>query len=227
MFRTNKNKYIKYSFSQCGEDLIINFIFNALGIKKPTYIDIGAHHPYYLNNTAILYNSGSKGINIEPDPSLFGEFKRLRIRDVNINAGISNEDTKLDFFIMSTSTLNTFSQEEAIRYESLGFKIKKVLQVDVYSINTVLRKFCRGECPDLMNIDAEGVEEIILKDIDFSQNPPTIMCIETITFSTTGNGEKNMALIDFVKSQGYLLYADTHINSIFVRESKWRRNEIQ
>jgi hypothetical protein len=63
------SKFEKKSFSQSGEDLIIDFIFNALGISRPSYIDIGAHHPYYLNNTAIFYLRGARGINIEPDPS--------------------------------------------------------------------------------------------------------------------------------------------------------------
>lgn len=57
----------KISYSQCGEDLIVSFIFNRLGILNPNYIDIGAHHPYKLSNTAFFYESGSRGINIEPD----------------------------------------------------------------------------------------------------------------------------------------------------------------
>lgn len=39
------------SYSQCGEDRILAFIFRSLGIDKPSYLDIGAHHPYMLNNT--------------------------------------------------------------------------------------------------------------------------------------------------------------------------------
>ena len=49
------------------------------------------------------------------------------------------------------------------------------------------------------------------------------MCIETISFSTTGNGVKNTALIDFVKAQGYMVYADTYINTIFVRTELFRK----
>ena len=43
------------TFSQSGEDVIINFIFNnLLKIKKPTYLDVGAHHPFFLSNTAFF-----------------------------------------------------------------------------------------------------------------------------------------------------------------------------
>jgi hypothetical protein len=65
------SKFEKKSFSQTGEDLIVEFIFNDIGVDYPSYIDIGAHHPYYLNNTQIFYLKGCRGINIEPDPSLF------------------------------------------------------------------------------------------------------------------------------------------------------------
>ena len=75
-----------------------------------------------------------------------------------------------------------------------------------------------------MSVDAEGVDEIIIKSIDFDRNFPIVICIETISFSTSGNGIKNMDLINYIVNNGYLHYADTNINSIFVRESFWRKN---
>ena len=39
------NDYDRKSFSQSGEDMIINFIFSARGIDKPSYMDIGANDP--------------------------------------------------------------------------------------------------------------------------------------------------------------------------------------
>ena len=51
------------SYSQSGEDLIVKHIFENLGVKKPSYLDIGAYHPFHLNNTVIFYLSGSHGIN--------------------------------------------------------------------------------------------------------------------------------------------------------------------
>ncbi|MDB5014019.1 MAG: Methyltransferase, FkbM family, partial [Daejeonella sp.] len=43
--RINKieNHYSKNSYSQCGEDLIIQYIFNLRGISQPSYVDIGAN----------------------------------------------------------------------------------------------------------------------------------------------------------------------------------------
>ena len=53
-------KNSKKSYSQTGEDIIIKTALADLGISKPSYLDIGAHHPYYLNNTALFYKQGSQ-----------------------------------------------------------------------------------------------------------------------------------------------------------------------
>lgn len=220
----SENSFQKKSYSQSGEDLIVKFIFDCLGITKPSYLDIGAHHPYFISNTALFYEKGSRGINIEPDPVLFSEFLKERKSDVNLNIGISDIDGELDFFVISASTLNTFSKEEAYNYEKEGnFKIKSIKKIKVNTLVSILNQYSNGIFPQFLSIDAEGVDEIIIKAIDFEENFPIVICIETISFSTSGNGLKNNDLIQYIESKGYLLYADTNINSIFVKESFWRR----
>jgi FkbM family methyltransferase len=217
-------KYEKRSFSQSGEDLIIEFIFNAIGIYYPTYIDIGAHHPYYLNNTAIFYLKGCKGINIEPDPSLFLPFMHERKNDINLNIGISEKKDSLDFYVMNVPTLNTFSKSEAENYSNQGnFFVNDVKRINVDTISNILAEYNNGIFPDFLTLDAEGIDELVLKSIDYEINKPTVICTETISFSENGTGIKNHDIIKFLESQGYMLYADTHINSIFVLKDKWIR----
>ena len=107
-----KKVQYKKSFSQSGEDLIVKYIFDILNIYKPSYLDIGAHHPTYLSNSALLYLNGSKGINIEPDPLLFKKFLKGRKNDINLNIGISDKEEVLDFYILNNPTLNTFSKKK-------------------------------------------------------------------------------------------------------------------
>jgi FkbM family methyltransferase len=220
----NGNKFKKISFSQTGEDLIVKYIFDNLGIHNPSYIDIGAHHPYYISNTALFYKSGCRGINVEPDPTLFKEFLKFRKEDININVGIGNCDSELDFYIISASTLNTFSKEEAEKYSKQGnYTIKSIEKIKVRTLTAILNDFSNGLFPQFLSIDAEGVDEIIIKEIDFEKNFPIVICIETISFSTSGNGIKNSALIDYLVDKGYMVYADTNINTIFVKESFWKK----
>jgi FkbM family methyltransferase len=217
-----ENKFLKSSYSQSGEDLIIQYIFNVLGIEKPSFIDIGAHHPFYMNNTAIFSLKGSKGINIEPDPSLFQLFPIHRANNLNLNIGISDKNGEEDFYIISTPTLNTFSHETAISYEKEGnFKIVKTQKIKTFTLNHILNEYCEGVFPDFLSVDAEGIDELIIHSIDFEKNAPIVICVETLSFSNSGNGVKSTKLIEYIESKGYLLYADTNINSIFVKTNCW------
>lgn len=219
-----KDKYKKVSFSQSGEDLIVKFILNGLKIEKPSYLDIGAHHPFYLSNTALFYENGSRGINIEPDPILFKEFIKHRKNDVNLNIGIADKEGELDFHILNPPSLNTFSKEEAERFEiEHGYKITRVVKVQVNTIAHIIEKYCNGMFPHFLSLDAEGLDEQILYSINYNITAPIVICVETISFSTSGHGVKNYELINFLENKGYMVYADTYINTIFVQKKLWVR----
>jgi len=215
--------FAKISYSQCGEDLIIKFIFDCLGIEKPSYIDIGAHDPEYLNNTNIFYLNGSRGINIEPDPYCYQRIQDERNLDINLNIGMADIVSEMDFYFMSTSTLNTFSKSEADKYADLGHPIISVRKIKVDTLPNIIHKYCNGRFPDFLSLDVEGMDEIILKSINYDKNSPIVICVETISFSENGNGIKNRTIIEFLESKGYLVYADTYINTIFVKKDKWIR----
>ena len=223
-FQAEINDAIKVSFSQSGEDLIIKYIFDALNIAKPTYLDIGAHHPEHLNNTKIFYDLGSNGVNIEANPHLIDAFHEERKRDTNLNCGIGIENKSLDFFILSESTLSTFSKIEAEKAcQEGGYKITEIIKIPVISILEVFKKYFFHSAPDLLSIDVEGWDYEILSAIDFDNTRPTIICVESISFSANGNGVKDDRVNSLLSENGYMLYADTNINSIFVVEKLWRK----
>ncbi|MEM9830569.1 MAG: FkbM family methyltransferase [Bacteroidota bacterium] len=212
----------RVTFSQSGEDIIIDHLFRILKIDHPTYIDVGAHHPYNINNTALLYERGCRGINIEPDPRLFENFVKYRKDDINLNIGISDEPAVLDFFVMSSPTLNTFSKEEAIRMEQeTNYRIARREQIKVDTINNVVQQHHNGIFPDFFSLDVEGFDQRILKSIDFSVHRPAVICVETLTFSDQGLGIKLQETSQYLESKGYFMYADTYINSLFVDQHKW------
>lgn len=217
----------KISFSQCGEDLIVKFIFDILGIEKPSYIDIGAHDPFYLSNSALFYENGSRGINIEPDPTLFKKIVKSRAEDINLNIGISNDSGEQEFYVMNVPTLNTFSKEDAEKCSLEGnYTITQTLKIKTDTIQNIINNYANSTFPNFMSLDAEGIDEIIIDSIDFSNNYPIVICVETISFSNNGTGVKNKALIERIVNAGYLNYADTYINTIFVRKDNWIRENL-
>lgn len=218
--RLNSIDY-KKSYSQSGEDLIVQFIFDRLKIKNPSYIDIGAHHPYLISNTAIFYLNGSKGINIEPDKRLFSEFIKERKNDINLNIGISNETGMLEYFIMNEKSLNTFSKDDALQAQKEGKSIVNSVMIMTDTLNNIIKQYCNNEFPNFLSIDVEGFDEDILRSIDFENNFPLVICVETISYSEKGLGEKNHSIIQLLIKNEYILYADTYINSIFVKKEIW------
>ena len=91
----------------------------------------------------------------------------------------------------------------------------------VDTISNVVEKYLNGINVDILSIDVEGLELQILESVDFTVFSPTVICAETISYSTRGLGIKNVALIRFLENKGYIVYADTYINTIFVRKDLW------
>jgi FkbM family methyltransferase len=219
-FRETLKRPYRPSYAQSGEDIIVRYLFDALGIKKPSYIDIGAHHPTYISNTALLYQTGSRGINIEPDPSLFREFINSRPLDTNLNIGLAKKPGQLDFFLMDPPALNTFSKEEAQQCVREGSQIVSTRKVSVQTLPTIIDKYCHGIFPDFMSLDVEGLDMEILQTIEFEKTAPLVICVETISYSARfGEGRKETEIIDFLLAHGYQVYADTHLNTIFLKKN--------
>ena len=211
----------KKSYSQCGEDLIVRYIFDILKIASPSYLDIGAHHPTYLNNTYLFYQTGSKGVNVEPDPNLFLKINQERPRDVNLNTGVADKNATLDFYIMSSPTLNTFSKQDALKSESSKVKIVDTVKIPVMPVNDILERYFGVVILDYLTLDVEGFDFMILNSFDFSKRKPKVICVETITYSPGKSGIKLNEINELLLKNGYFVYADTHINTIFVDTGVW------
>lgn len=210
------------SYAQCGEDLILNHIFQALKIVNPTYLDIGAHDPKYISNTYFFYERGARGVLVEPDNELCRKIGKARSRDICLNVGVSVDAGKeADFYIMNSRTLNTFSKEEAERIAAQGvYHITGVRKVRLMTIDEIVKQYFPS-APNLISVDVEGLDYEILQSFDFQNFRPEVFCVETLTFTTRNDEQKRTDIIDYMLSKRYFLYADTYINSIFVEKNAW------
>lgn len=215
--------YYRKSWSQSGEDLIMRYLFDLLHIARPSYIDIGAHHPWYYNNTYLFYRQGARGINVEPDPSLYAGLRKGRRHDVNLNMGIGPHEAEMDFYVMSRRTLNTFSATEARKYvEQHGLRIVDTRRIGVQTFAQAVDAHM-GRTPDLVSLDVEGLDLDILRSIDFSRHRPQVFCVETLSYAAgDGSGIKSPEIHALMLENEYILYADTYINSIYVAARSWR-----
>ncbi len=107
-------------------------------------------------------------------------------------------------------------------YLKEGHSIRSTIDLRLLRLADISNDYYHGRWPDLLTIDVEGLDFDILRSLDYS-NKPVVICVETISYSTTGHGKKDTALIQFMNENGYFLYADTYINSIFVKRDCWYR----
>ena len=215
------------SYAQAGEDKILNQLFCSMGITKPNYLDIGANLPNVNNNTYLFFESGGTGVCVEADPELFGHLSKVRKTDTCLNIGITYDNRReAEFYIFDLPSLNTLSKKEAEFREKNGtYKVKKTIKIPLKTINEVLDEYF-VRTPDLISIDVEGIDLEILRSLNFDKHRPLAICAETITYSETRKERKMTEISDFMISKGYFVYADTHINTIFVDQSKFDDHRI-
>lgn len=207
----------KVSFSQEGEDIIINSLLERLHIKNPTYLDIGANEPIKFNNTYNMYLRGCRGTLVEPNAYLCAQLKSVRPNDNVLNYGIGSDNQRqADYYMFSNQhgVHNTFSKENAENTAREGYPIEKVVKLELKDINDVISENFK-EAPTVISLDVEGLDEVILKKLNFEQHQPLIVCVETVDFSINKELTKLNSIIDYMASKNYFIYADTHLNTIF------------
>lgn len=215
------HQYEKKSYSQSGEDIIIEYLFRLRNIDKPVCLDIGAYHPVVSNNTYKFFLKGSKVVNIDANPAAIEKFDETRPGDTNLNIGIGADTGEFDFYIMEDVSLNTFSLEQKVSLEKMGNRLREVKKIKMVPVNHVLKEYFGNIAPDLISIDAEGVDFDIVKSFDFNEYAPKVICIETINYTADGTGIKRFSLCEYIEAAGYFEYANTNINSIFVNKAWW------
>ena len=205
----------QFSFAQYGEDQVASGLLSAIGVTKPTYLDIGAYDPIRSNNTYLFYRRGARGVLVEPNVGLTAKLKRKRPGDAVLVAGIGLDDTPAaDYFVLSDDQLNTFDKDQADRLcRETTTTLVKVVKMPLVNINRVMADHFGGAAPDFVSIDIEGLDFAVLKTLDFARFRPKLLCVETIITATFKHNPETLALL---AEKGYELRGMTHANTLFV-----------
>ena len=214
------NLYIRHkiqnkrsSYSQFQEDLFIdNFFRNK---SRGFYIDIGCYHPVKYSNTALLFNNGWSGINIDLNQTSIDLFNIARKRDKNICAALSNKDESSEFYfdhlLSPVNTLNKEFSDLSYKKISRNKYIKK--SVRKYTFKKLVEKFdLKIPNIDFLNVDAEAHDFEVLEGFDFNKYKPKIICIELYDHKLELREKK---FIDFLENYKYSLIKKIGPNGIF------------
>lgn len=213
------SNYYKPSYAQHGEDvLLLNLFQDVLGIKKTSYIDIGAHHPFEISNTAIFYANGCNGCNIEANPVLFKNFQVYRPHDINICCGVSDITGEMPFYMIDeTSGRNSFDKtllEKYIKKEP-EHAIQEVKTIPCRTLNDIFEKELKNKIPDYMSIDIEGLEYRVLKTFNLEKYAPKIITLEI----NRDNISMTSSILELLEKSNYFLYLKIHSNYTFVQKN--------
>lgn len=163
------------SYAQNGEDVRLQRVFSHL--SDGFFIDVGACHPVNHNVTKHFSEQGWRGINIEPNPTIFSELERDRPREINLNVGIGDRVDRLVFFeCVEQIGSSTFSRDEASKLAEAGSTLN-VHEVELTTLDLV----CRAHAPEVIHflkIDVEGGERAVLEGMDWSRYRPIVVVIE-------------------------------------------------
>jgi len=191
------------SFSQSGEDLIVQFILQYLK-SNVTYLDVGANHPTENSNTYYFYLRWHQGVLVEPNAAMCEQLRAVRPRDTALAVAIGvTAASEANYYVMKYPNLNTFSMEEAAHETKVTkgqVSVREVIKVPLLNINGVMFRHFQA-APAFLSIDTEGMDLPILKSIDYSRFRPKVICAETLIFNTN---KTRPDIPQYMASQGYI-----------------------
>jgi len=193
--------YIK-SYSQYGEDLIINDFFKRYFDIKGNYLDIGAFHPKMISNTYLLHTLGWRGTVIDLDDFKINLFKKNRKDKVNIFKRVvipGNLEQRKSYsvykFKKPFSEIDTLDRKVAEKIASTSGLEFIEDEVEAVGINDLLKE----EKFNFVNIDVEGVDEDLILSLDFN----SIKLPELIVFESW-KPLSGISSAEYLESNGYM-----------------------
>ena len=212
------------SFSADGEDYIL--IKYLSGLEDGLYIDIGSHKPIKHSVTYPLYMMGWHGLCVDPLPLLRKRYQKFRKNDVFLNVGVSNDSSLgdkqfLEFYYYKKHPDNsTFDRKQVDMLENIYDRTpSSINHVPVISVEKLLDiyklRINADKTVHLLNLDVEGGELNILKNIFINKVFPWFICVEELGF--VAEDLSKSAVNQLVSGNGYILVAKTFLSSIYMR----------
>lgn len=210
------------SYAAMGEDLILGALLkDVFKIENPTYLDIGAADPVAASNTFLLYSQGSRGVLVEPNPTYVERLRAVRPGDTVVGVGIGfGEAREADYYVIKNNPmLNTFSPETVEFRKKSGSVVERVVKMPLVPIMSVIDEHLKAT-PDLLSIDAEGLDLDIVRSLDLEKYRPPVICTETKGPSAT---HEATPIAQYLSTKGYIVTAGTVYNTIMIDLSRLPR----
>ncbi|MDD5570126.1 MAG: FkbM family methyltransferase [Bacteroidales bacterium] len=209
------NPWSKTSYSQTGEDLIIDALMNNK--KNGFYVDVGCNHPVDISNTFYFYLKGWKGINIDVNERMIMLFKKIRRYDVSVCAAVSDEEKEMDLYKFDRNAVSTFDENTAEEWKK-KWNLLKIEKYRTTTLNKILEMYMpsTNEKIDFLSIDVEGMDYNVLKSVDLNKYKPKLIIIETHNFNITKFADNEIT--KYLRKFDYDFITYASMNAYFLRK---------
>ncbi len=192
-------------------------LLKTLQYSPNQIIDVGANHGGWTR-TALAYFPDAAYSLIEPQKWLEEYVKDLintnpNIKFFNYGAGSTNGSFKLTIASRDDSSTFVISEEEANKQ---GLE---QVDVDVVTLNEFIKKH-NLPFPDIIKIDAEGLDLEVLKGSSNCFGQTEIFMVESAVVAT-GIENSFLRVIQYMDENGYKLYDITDLNRPFETRVLW------
>ena len=211
LYWKHKSFLPKKQYSCFGEDLFVKDFFQ--NDNEGYYVDVGSYHPFFWNNTYLLYKKNWNGINIDANPLSTELFNIARKDDYNFNLAVTNKKKnkiKL-FYRRSMNVLNTTDESFAKRNFPNGYESR---EIECLSLNNILEKTkFKNKIIDFLNVDVENTEKDVLESLNFDVYKHRLICVEI--HSENEESFKNNPTFKFLDNKGYKIVWKKEYSYIF------------
>ena len=203
-------------YSQVKEDEIVFELFRLTNYKG-TVLEIGANDGRTLSNSRYFIENGWSACLIEPAPKPLAKLRELYKDSTTVHVfgfGLGESEGTFDFFdsgshltAEDSSLLSTLDEKELKRWGPS--EVFNKIQIDVKTFpyfleQSPLKKF------DYISIDIEGLDYIVLTQIDLAAVECKVLCIEW-----NNNNETYDQINTHMLGLGYKLHHKNTINLIY------------
>ena len=162
------------------------------------------------SNTADLLDVGWKGIYIEPIKEYCDELQISHVENLDrltiVNLGASDQKEKLPLFLGESFVPNNEgNSRNGGRYDY----VNRYLELEPTS-----KILSDNNCPkhiDLMSIDVEGLEDKVLRGIDFTKHIPKIVILEI--------NRTSPQILDDIFPDDYVFFGHDELNGVWINEN--------
>ena len=163
-------------YSQNFEDLYLYRLFS--GVDEGFYIDVGAWLPRRDSVTAIFYDQGWRGVNIEPVKEVFDILSSERINDINLCMAVVDDPNVQTVPIMVAGDDPTsWGHHHLLPVEqadspSIFDRHATAARRDVpaSTLREIVEKYAASQQINFLKLDVEGYEHKVLLGLDIISN---------------------------------------------------------